>query len=301
MDCAAVSGVPSWGAAVAADPGSIMLSSDATEVWLQDFATSVVQPAQQEEVAGAGRRSRTDGGGGAAACSVDGCLSDLTHCREYYRRHKVCEMHSKMPVVFVRSLEQRFCQQCSRFHILSEFDKGKRSCRKRLADHNRRRRKPKPDLTNLGGFIAYHQVNQFEVYPRGIATVRQNSDAIHFVNHSPPFSTSLLGPLRVPKQFLFALDSGGMLRTDCPGHLLSGTLRPKCASSLLSSSMHRPSPALIPTAGQAQVASPVSCITSTLQSTTTAANTSFSSGGGHLAFASDAVLSSQELRFPWQY
>lgn len=29
----------------------------------------------------------------------------------------------------------------NRFHLLSEFDNGKRSCRKRLADHNRRRRK----------------------------------------------------------------------------------------------------------------------------------------------------------------
>lgn len=28
-----------------------------------------------------------------------------------------------------------------RFHVLTEFDNGKRSCRKRLADHNRRRRK----------------------------------------------------------------------------------------------------------------------------------------------------------------
>jgi hypothetical protein len=30
----------------------------------------------------------------------------------------------------------------NRFHFLSEFDDGKRSCRKRLADHHRRRRKP---------------------------------------------------------------------------------------------------------------------------------------------------------------
>ncbi|CDY15133.1 BnaC05g00120D [Brassica napus] len=42
----------------------------------------------------------------------------------------------------------------SSFHLLSEFDNGKRSCRKRLADHNRRRRKchqsiskPTPDTT----------------------------------------------------------------------------------------------------------------------------------------------------------
>lgn len=32
-----------------------------------------------------------------------------------------------------------------RFHPLSEFDEGKRSCRRRLAGHNRRRRKTQPD------------------------------------------------------------------------------------------------------------------------------------------------------------
>ncbi|KAG6429011.1 hypothetical protein SASPL_107050 [Salvia splendens] len=31
---------------------------------------------------------------------------------------------------------------CSRFHLLPEFDLGKRSCRRRLAEHNERRRKP---------------------------------------------------------------------------------------------------------------------------------------------------------------
>lgn len=32
-----------------------------------------------------------------------------------------------------------------RFHLLSEFDEGKRSCRRRLAGHNRRRRKTQPE------------------------------------------------------------------------------------------------------------------------------------------------------------
>ena len=36
---------------------------------------------------------------------------------------------------------------CFRFHMLPEFDDGKRSCRKRLADHNRRRRKPAAPMT----------------------------------------------------------------------------------------------------------------------------------------------------------
>ncbi|KAA8549029.1 hypothetical protein F0562_000713 [Nyssa sinensis] len=44
-----------------------------------------------------------------------------------------------------RAVCQRFCQQCSRFHALKEFDEGKRSCRRRLAGHNKRRRKTQPD------------------------------------------------------------------------------------------------------------------------------------------------------------
>ena len=41
-----------------------------------------------------------------------------------------------------------------RFHCLGEFDDGKRSCRKRLADHNRRRRKPQPNASTSGGTTA---------------------------------------------------------------------------------------------------------------------------------------------------
>ncbi|KAI4354769.1 hypothetical protein L6164_003608 [Bauhinia variegata] len=74
-------------------------------------------------------------------CQAEGCNADLSHAKHYHRRHKVCEFHSKAATVIAAGLTQRFCQQCSRFHLLTEFDNGKRSCRKRLADHNRRRRK----------------------------------------------------------------------------------------------------------------------------------------------------------------
>ncbi|XP_052173256.1 squamosa promoter-binding-like protein 9 [Diospyros lotus] len=77
-------------------------------------------------------------------CQVEGCEVDLSDAKAYYSRHKVCGMHSKSPKVIVAGLEQRFCQQCSRFHLLPEFDQGKRSCRRRLAGHNERRRKPPP-------------------------------------------------------------------------------------------------------------------------------------------------------------
>ncbi|KAL6507692.1 hypothetical protein OROGR_023887 [Orobanche gracilis] len=74
-------------------------------------------------------------------CQVEGCNLDLKSAKDYHRRHRVCENHSKTPKVIVAGMERRFCQQCSRFHDLSEFDDKKRSCRRRLSDHNARRRR----------------------------------------------------------------------------------------------------------------------------------------------------------------
>ncbi|GJT48683.1 squamosa promoter-binding-like protein 13A [Tanacetum coccineum] len=79
-------------------------------------------------------------------CLVDGCMDDLSNCGKYHQRHKVCEAHSKSPQVLINDQILRFCQQCSRFQSLEEFDEEKRSCRKRLDGHNRRRRKRQPCL-----------------------------------------------------------------------------------------------------------------------------------------------------------
>ncbi|XP_059283326.1 squamosa promoter-binding protein 1-like [Lycium ferocissimum] len=75
------------------------------------------------------------------SCQADKCSVDLSDAKQYHKRHKVCEYHAKSQVVVVAGLRQRFCQQCSRFHELTEFDESKRSCRRRLAGHNERRRK----------------------------------------------------------------------------------------------------------------------------------------------------------------
>ncbi|CAL9216421.1 unnamed protein product [Arabidopsis halleri] len=75
-------------------------------------------------------------------CQIDNCELDLSSAKGYHRKHRVCEKHSKCPKVSVSGLVRRFCQQCSRFHDVSEFDDKKRSCRKRLSHHNARRRKP---------------------------------------------------------------------------------------------------------------------------------------------------------------
>ncbi|KAK8710794.1 hypothetical protein V6N13_146104 [Hibiscus sabdariffa] len=106
------------------------------------------------------------------SCLVDECDSDLSKCKDYHRRHKVCELHSKTAEVMVNGLKQRFCQQCSRFHSLEKFDDGKRSCRTRLDRHNQRRRKPQPDpLSHSRSYFSDYQGSQMlpfsslQVYP----------------------------------------------------------------------------------------------------------------------------------------
>lgn len=111
---------------------------DRLEEWQKH---STVAPVSE---AGSSKKAR---GHGDVSCLVDGCRADLSSCREYHRRHRVCEPHSKTPVVAIRGKYQRFCQQCSRFHSVGEFDQVKRSCRKRLDGHNRRRRKPRGDVS----------------------------------------------------------------------------------------------------------------------------------------------------------
>ena len=56
-----------------------------------------------------------------ARCQVEGCHVALSNAKEYYKRHKVCEIHSKAPKVVVLGLQQRFCQQCSRFEYIKNI------------------------------------------------------------------------------------------------------------------------------------------------------------------------------------
>ncbi|XP_071691334.1 squamosa promoter-binding-like protein 3 [Rutidosis leptorrhynchoides] len=83
-------------------------------------------------------------------CQAEKCTSDLGEAKQYHRRHRVCEFHARAQAVVVAGVHQRFCQQCSRFHELSEFDESKRSCRRRLAGHNERRRKNTMEYKGTG-------------------------------------------------------------------------------------------------------------------------------------------------------
>ncbi|KAL3511459.1 hypothetical protein ACH5RR_030860 [Cinchona calisaya] len=133
---------------------------------------------ESSSLTGSSKRAKAPGNVTQIAhCLVDGCNADLSQCREYHRRHKVCELHSKTPKVTIGGREQRFCQQCSRFHSLVEFDEGKRSCRKRLDGHNRRRRKPQPELSrNSGMLFPSQQGTRFlsfstpQIFPNAVAS-----------------------------------------------------------------------------------------------------------------------------------
>mmetsp|Transcript_40342 Transcript_40342/g.114202 ORF Transcript_40342/g.114202 Transcript_40342/m.114202 type:complete len:463 (-) Transcript_40342:309-1697(-) len=74
-------------------------------------------------------------------CIVEACGKLLSPDRPAHRRCKVCGEHQRVLSAVVKGVVQRFCQQCSRFHPLGDFDGNKHSCRVRLASHNFRRRK----------------------------------------------------------------------------------------------------------------------------------------------------------------
>ncbi|KAF9669209.1 hypothetical protein SADUNF_Sadunf14G0084000 [Salix dunnii] len=109
-----------------------------------------------------GKKTKLVGSGSSrAVCQVEDCGVDLSNAKDYHRRHKVCEMHSKASKALVGNAMQRFCQQCSRFHVLQEFDEGKRSCRRRLAGHNKRRRKTNPDAVGNGSSMNDDQTSGY--------------------------------------------------------------------------------------------------------------------------------------------
>ncbi|PPD82170.1 hypothetical protein GOBAR_DD20889 [Gossypium barbadense] len=107
----------------------------------------------EEEEAGAPgkKRARTGRvGSGTSRCQIPGCEVDITELKGYHRRHRVCLQCANSSTVLINGESKRYCQQCGKFHLLSDFDEGKRSCRRKLERHNnRRRRKPVGSKTEV--------------------------------------------------------------------------------------------------------------------------------------------------------
>ncbi|XP_073295230.1 squamosa promoter-binding-like protein 13A [Primulina huaijiensis] len=169
---------------------------------------------------GTWKRAKADRNiGQVASCLVDGCDADLRLSGDYHRRHKVCEIHSKSPKVIIGGRDQRFCQQCSRFHLLVEFDEGKRSCRKRLDGHNRRRRKPQANSVSRNSVFTSSSQQGTRFYSFGspqvlasaaivepdnsTVTYKNQRNQLQFIQGSDPApivqETSLYQPFLDPK------------------------------------------------------------------------------------------------------
>ncbi|CAN4091681.1 unnamed protein product [Withania somnifera] len=105
---------------------------------------------EEEELAGIGpgkKRARTvrASAGTGARCQVPDCEADISELKGYHKRHRVCLHCANATAVVLDGHNKRYCQQCGKFHILSDFDEGKRSCRRKLERHNNRRRRKATD------------------------------------------------------------------------------------------------------------------------------------------------------------
>ncbi|CAI9759920.1 unnamed protein product [Fraxinus pennsylvanica] len=128
-----------------------------------EFMLRATEDDKKKKGGGASEAAKKESSCGASSmrcCQAEKCMVDLTDAKTYHRRHRVCEHHAKAAEAIVAGIRQRFCQQCSRFHEVSEFDEAKRSCRRRLAGHNERRRKNSVDShsTEGGSSMAGNQI-----------------------------------------------------------------------------------------------------------------------------------------------
>ncbi|KAL5231528.1 hypothetical protein ABZP36_030304 [Zizania latifolia] len=125
---------------------------------VEDVATDLLAGARKKpKAAGRGSGSAAGGSGGSGGsggvgrgastemrCQVPGCEADIRELKGYHRRHRVCLRCAHAAAVTLDGVQKRYCQQCGKFHILLDFDEDKRSCRRKLERHNKRRRR-KPD------------------------------------------------------------------------------------------------------------------------------------------------------------
>jgi len=73
-------------------------------------------------------------------CQFPGCEVDIGNLKNYNKRCKICDEHRLAESVLLDGVENRFCQQCNRFHTIDKFDVGKKGCKDKLEKHNKRRR-----------------------------------------------------------------------------------------------------------------------------------------------------------------
>lgn len=125
--------------------------------------------AEEEEASPGKKRPRMGRTPGVAKCQVPGCEVDIRELKGYHRRHRVCLVCANATSVVIDGESKRYCQQCGKFHVLSDFDEGKRSCRRKLERHNNRRRRKSVDSRGAVEKEPQGDVQTEEVYSDGEA------------------------------------------------------------------------------------------------------------------------------------
>ncbi|KAK1436022.1 hypothetical protein QVD17_01797 [Tagetes erecta] len=107
--------------------------------------------AEEEDAAPGKKKTRTVMARSTSSrCQVPGCETDISELKGYHKRHRVCLRCANASSVVLDDQNKRYCQQCGKFHVLSDFDEGKRSCRRKLERHNNRRRRKPTDYKASG-------------------------------------------------------------------------------------------------------------------------------------------------------
>lgn len=94
---------------------------------------------------------------------VDGCGEELVNAKAYYKRYRICPEHCNMECLVIEGQRLRFCQQCGSFHDLRDFEGRRKSCKRKLTQHNERRRKAKDDRMSQEIQVAEQHIKDPEV------------------------------------------------------------------------------------------------------------------------------------------
>ena len=86
-------------------------------------------PSLQGQRPARGRRRQ-----GAGSCQADDCSADLSNS-SWHERKRICPHHAQAREFLKKERPSRFCQQCSRVHLIEAFEKDRRSCKEQLAKH----------------------------------------------------------------------------------------------------------------------------------------------------------------------
>ncbi|CAL1389288.1 unnamed protein product [Linum trigynum] len=75
----------------------------------------------------------------SVCCQVEDCGVELSSEKIYHQRVQTCQVHCNTNTAMVGKVVRRFCQLCSRFHLIEEYDEEERICRSRSARYRQKR------------------------------------------------------------------------------------------------------------------------------------------------------------------